>query len=288
MTETARVSIAAVIWTYDRFQILEPAIASVLALDPPIDQLIVVDSASTDGTEAHTRATFGDVVVLELPENQGMGAAIARGLQYALEAGFDFVLLLEDDSRVDPSYLSRPLASLAECPKIGLISPYGAVMDHGQWHWVQPDSIASNLTPRAVDFCGLDGGILRMQAVAEVGLPRDDFFIMLVDVEYPLRLRRAGWVQLVMQPGSHRSLQAGTAQVMRDQSVWRKYYQTRNHLRMALDLRSLTLVAGFVVRTFKQVATEGIRGRNSRAMMARLRGAIDALTSRMGRTVEPE
>ena len=92
--------VAAVMWTYGRSDVAEQCVRALLAQTHPLEQIIVVDSASPDDTAERLRATFGDrITVLELADNLGPGAAIAAGVR-ALGAGRpDDVWLVEDDSR---------------------------------------------------------------------------------------------------------------------------------------------------------------------------------------------
>ena len=134
----------------------------------------------------------------------------------------------------------------------------------------------------AVDFVYLDGALLSAEVVRELDGPRRDYFVMMVDVEYPLRLRAAG-VTMVQAGVPYESLRLGATA---GGSPWRAYYQTRNHLHLAVSHRSPALLGGFVLRTAKQTAYA--IGTGSWDQLAyRWRGVADAVRGRMGRTVEP-
>jgi hypothetical protein len=65
-------------------------------------------------------------------------------------------------------------------------------------------------------------------------------------------------------------------------------YQTRNHLRMALDLRSPALLWGFLDRSTRQIGWALLHDPHRwRLVRLRLRGAFDAIANRMGPRVEP-
>ena len=94
----------------------EERIAQVLGTMPPeVDEVIVVDDASRDGTVARARASAdARVEVLVHPINRGVGAAIATGYREALARGGrarDAFVVMAGDGQMDPGHLSA-LASV--------------------------------------------------------------------------------------------------------------------------------------------------------------------------------
>ena len=66
-----------------------------------VDSVIVVDDGSTDGTGDEARRT--GAVVITHPENRGKGVALKTGFEYALEKGYDGVLVMDGDGQHDPA-----------------------------------------------------------------------------------------------------------------------------------------------------------------------------------------
>lgn len=67
--------------------------------------LFIVDSASTDGTPDRVRQTHPDVVVLLATDDDFWTGATNVGVRAALEARFDYVLTINDDSVIMETYL---------------------------------------------------------------------------------------------------------------------------------------------------------------------------------------
>lgn len=271
--------VAVVIWTYGRADVAAECVRAVRNQTLTPDRIVVVDSASPDGTAERLRAAFPDVEVVSLDTNEGMGAAIAEGLLRVLLGPADLVWFVEDDALPTPDTLAVLAAVLAARPEYAVVGPQGASFARGRWRWLERSRVGP------CDFCMLDGSLIRADALRRVDPPRRDFFIMHVDVEFPLRLRRAG--ERAFQAGDvhYGARQLGATSAATE---WRSYYQTRNHLRMALDLRSVPLLWGFVRRLLGQVLADlraGAPGR--RRISHRAQGFLDALRGRMGRTVEP-
>ena len=105
-------SIAVIIPTYNRIETLSRAISSVLAQIRPIDELIVVDDGSTDGTSAWLRERYPGIKLIE-QVNAGVSAARNRGIE---STGCDWIALLDSDDEWLPQKLEKQLARLASEP----------------------------------------------------------------------------------------------------------------------------------------------------------------------------
>ena len=72
-----------------------------------VDQVILVDDASCDGTlRIARRSQRRGLTVLAHEQNQGVGAAIATGYDAAFAAGADVTCVMAGDSQMDPADLS--------------------------------------------------------------------------------------------------------------------------------------------------------------------------------------
>ena len=98
---------------------LEVCLAS-LTQSPPADtEVIVVDNASEDGSQAAVRR-WPNVRFLELPSNRGFAAACNVGIR-AGQGGM--VLLLNSDTRVPHGAVDQLRRAIAERPDVAVIGP---------------------------------------------------------------------------------------------------------------------------------------------------------------------
>lgn len=91
--------VAAVVVTYNRVDKLGRVLDSILAQTRGVDQLIVIDNASTDSTP-QLLAVYQDdprVEVVRLETNTGGAGGFAAGMERAYARGADWVWIMDDD-----------------------------------------------------------------------------------------------------------------------------------------------------------------------------------------------
>ena len=110
------VTVAAVVVTWNRLDLLREALPAVLGQTRPPDRVIVVDNASTDGTPAAVRADFPGVDLVSLPRNTGGAGGFAYGLALAQAAGAGLAWLMDDDTVPEPGALGALLQARTAYP----------------------------------------------------------------------------------------------------------------------------------------------------------------------------
>jgi len=81
-----------------------------LGVKKQVDAIIVVDDGSTDDTVEIAKAAGATVVAHE--ENRGKGRAVKNALRYAVEHGFDALVLLDGDGQHNPNEIPQLLVPL--------------------------------------------------------------------------------------------------------------------------------------------------------------------------------
>jgi len=119
-----QLSISIIIPTYNEERYLPKALASLTKLEKKPDEVIIVDSASTDATVAIAR-DFG-ARIIRVPE-RGIGRARQTGLA---RAKGDIVAYTDADTQVPPSWLTHILDGLSQK---GVVGVYGGFRVYDGW-----------------------------------------------------------------------------------------------------------------------------------------------------------
>jgi GT2 family glycosyltransferase len=189
-------------------------------------EVVVVDSASSDGTAAAIADRFPQARVIACEENVGF----VRGNNLALrQLGFErdgaslprAVYLLNPDTRTEPGATRALFEALLAEPKVGLV---GARLSYGDGSfqdsafafpglkqlWVEffptpgrlivgafngryPRALYEGNQPFAVDFVLGATMMLRSEALQQVGLLDEGIFMYTEEVDLAWRLHNAGW-----------------------------------------------------------------------------------------------
>jgi GT2 family glycosyltransferase len=263
------VSVASVTVTFNAADVLLPQLEALLHQSRPLEEIIVVDNASSDGTSAMIAERFPQVTLLQMPENLGVGAGLAAGLTYAaLQKHHDWVWTFDQDSVPKRDALEALLTgtdSLEEGE--GVVGIAAALPVHEQsgacyppliWRdgFVKPSTEQLKQPIWFADLVITSGCMVRREVVEKVGLPRADFFMDFVDFEYCLRARSSGYriavitkAQFAHEIGNAREVRfPGYFQLWPNHAPWREYYISRNMTYAAWRLYSNAGTKRFVVR----------------------------------------
>lgn len=130
---TAIPETSVIIPTWNRRDLVARAIDSVLAQTRPVEEVIVVDDGSSDGTSEYLARRYGERITCVRQDNAGVSAARNRGL--ALARG-RYLALLDSDDEWLPDKTARQVRYLEDNPEIGMVlcnvlrvSPDGSLID---------------------------------------------------------------------------------------------------------------------------------------------------------------
>ncbi len=205
----------------DTFECLQ----SVRALTYPAVRAVVVDNGSTDKTPERVRFDFPEVDVLENGINLGVPAGYNVGFVHALQNGAQYVLMLNNDTRLDSSILDH-LVAAAQMAGCGIAVPVAYYYNQPDKVWsagaryrrFPPASIMETRLHRlAQGYFSLDYAIgccilITREAFERVGLLDDMIFFMWEDLDFSERVRQAG-LTILQVP---------------DAKVWHKVSRTSN------------------------------------------------------------
>ena len=286
------------ILSWNRVDCLKDCVKSLLEINYPNYDIIVVDNASTDGSPEEVERNFPFVKLIRNKENLGYAEGNNIGIKYAIEKGDDYVLLLNDDVVVDPNFL-RELVEVAEGdPRIGAVGPrihhfkgssglyqfYGKANFYFNADYKRLDDVSK---PEEVDYVFGTALLVKKEVVRRVGLLDANFFLYVEERDWCYRIRKAGY-KIVYVPSAkayHKVSQSFSGRM----NPIVLYYVTRNELVFARKhLNPLLFFPLWIPRFAFRIIRYALKTRNIQVIKAILHGFFDFTKGRYGRTVLPD
>jgi hypothetical protein len=109
--------------SYNGLEDTRKCLASVAAAVRPGVTTLLIDNGSTDGTAAAVASEFPWCRVHTVAENRGPAAGNNAGIQVALESGCQWMLLLNNDTTVDPLLVERLQEAVEAHPEYSVVGP---------------------------------------------------------------------------------------------------------------------------------------------------------------------
>ncbi len=213
-TETTKTAeeqtVAAVIVTFNRLEKLKTVLKSLEAQTKLPNQFIIVNNASTDGTdeflEEYKRNFTLEGVQLEiihLPENVGGAGGFSAGMRRGYEMGADFVWIFDDDGYPEPDALAKLVDGFnTAVQELGPDVPYacsmvkfidGTICEMNNpvptWDWGRLQALGHNnlVMVTSASFVSV---LVPRWIMEAYGLPYKEYFIWFDDAEYTLRITK--------------------------------------------------------------------------------------------------
>lgn len=194
-------SIAAVVVAYNRASMLRDTLDALAAQTRPLDDVVVIDNASTDGSAdiADSHGVVTDLV--RMPENLGGAGGFAAGISRAIARGADFVWLMDDDTVPSPTALEELLRARDAYPGQPALLACRADWIDGREHPMNTPRERFLIDPALRERAARVGAkqirtssfvavLIDARAIREEGLPVADYFLWNDDFEYTARLLR--------------------------------------------------------------------------------------------------
>lgn len=117
-------------------------IQSLLSAGARIERIIVVDNGSSDGSAEAFRECFGPgLKIIETRQNIGLAAANNLGIENALAAGAEYLLILNNDTWVDANFFVALESGLSAHPEVSIFSPVIFYADQPEKIWYLGDRL---------------------------------------------------------------------------------------------------------------------------------------------------
>ena len=196
----------AVILAHNNYQDTEECLRSVLLSAYPRYQVLLVDNGSSDGTADRVKEAFPEVQVLITGQNLSVPAGYNVGFEHALQAGADYVLMLNNDTVIDQPMI-EDLVTIAEVDsELGILMPkvlyYGSDTETwsigGRYRTFPPSILMTEKdkrlaeVPRLIEYAPSCGLLIHRRAFELAGLFDAGYFFWYDDWDFSERVRAHG------------------------------------------------------------------------------------------------
>lgn len=200
-------SVALILVNWNTYSYSRSCIEQAMKLNYPNYSIILVDNGSTDGSGERLFMEFPQIVYLKNEYNQGFTGGNNRGMTYALQAGFDYLFVLNNDTYFQADFLSTLVDYIERHPTVGAVQPliYESSQEGAVWHAGGSFSRVSGSTSSIKQVLSTEVAyesewltgcaiLIRSPIAVEVGLLRGAYFAYFEDVDWSFRIRQAGYL----------------------------------------------------------------------------------------------
>ena len=213
---------AIIILTFNGQKYLPALLGSIFKSEPVSvkQEIIVIDNSSDDDTISWIKQNYPQVTLLEQPKNLGFSAGNNIGIKYAIDNGFDYVMLLNQDTIVSQGYLDKLVESIESDNSIAAVQPklmlypltelinsmgnvihylgFGYTYGHKMRN-VEPETrirVTGNrlrVPGFEINYCSGAACLMRVEILKKIGLFDENLFIYHEDLELGWRIKLMGY-----------------------------------------------------------------------------------------------
>lgn len=265
----------------------------------PNYEILLVDNGSTDGSVECFRERYPGMEIIENGENLGFAEGNNVGIRRAMDEGADYVLLLNNDTVVDPEFLGELVKVAEGDERIGIVGPKIYYYDYkgrkdviwfagGGINWTTgrtthhcmrkiDDGTINKL--KKVDYITGCTMLIKGDVFMKIGLLDSDYFLYFEETDFCARANKIYDCVFVPYAKIWHKISRSTGG---DFSPTMAYYFVRNQMRFMVKNSSksvlvwIVFLATYSGYSFKKIATFFIRGEVGK-MKSVLRGYIDGV-----------
>ncbi len=295
-------SVAIIIINWNGYELSKACLQSLGMVAYPNFKIILVDNGSEDGSGKALKTHFPEIELVESKTNLGFTGGNNLGIDEAFKRPIDYILLLNNDTLVDPDFLdplvgfleNNPVYAAAQ-PKIRYAGEKDKIWNAGggyfrclEMTWsigigkMDTGQFEAEKDTPWITGCAF---LVRADVIRELGSLDDRFFAYYEDVDWSFRMRKRGY-KLRFLPQSKIYHEAGASSKKTPtpgEGVIPPiihYYRTRNHLlliRNHANAISFTLSLAYqTIKNLSFIIYLSLRGRYKK-VKAIMNGQIDGL-----------
>lgn len=273
-------------------------IESLKKIDYPNFYVVVVDNASSDQSIDIIPRKYRDISFIEVKKNMGFAGGNNIGIKYALEHGAEYVLLLNNDTTVEPDFLSQ-LVEAAQNTGAGILGPkiyfyyerakiwFGG----GNINWLKTKGTHAHYMeiekkevikkePAETEYVSGCCLLVKKEVIDKIGLLSEDYFLYYEDADWCLRAKKAGW-HIIFVPAAKIFHKHSRSAI--EHSFPYIYYHSRNGLILGARFGSAALTYLLSFWIFAKQLIKLLIGYNRDWARPAIKGVVDFWLTKKGK-----
>ena len=269
-------SVAIIIVNWNSYSFTFDCITSLKKCNYPNFKIILVDNGSTDFSIEKLSKDFKEIDIIKNKSNLGFTGGNNIAISRALKENFDYVMLLNNDTKVNSDFLSFLVRRLENENNLGAIQPLILQMEDKNKIWNAGGSFIrliglSNVVDKGKNIKSINLNkhysewisgcciMLKSKVIREVGLLDNSFFAYFEDVDWSLRIKNEGYLLGIdyrsiiyhHESGSSKSSSKSNEGFLNPMV---HYYNFRNHIKLIKKHRNyFNLTCSIIFQIFKTV-----------------------------------
>lgn len=201
--------VSVIVLNYNGKDTLDGCLASLCRVNYPDFSVVLVDNASTDGSFEAAKKKFSRSIFIRNESNLGFSAGNNIGIQFSLERGADYVVLLNNDTVVAENFLDELIRPMEKRPDAGIASPLilkgkseEVWFSGGKIDWLRMKTIHFRDNPAKEEYesdfitgCAM---VIKREVFLKIGMLDEDFFLYWEDADFSFRAKKAGFSNLIV------------------------------------------------------------------------------------------
>lgn len=259
-------------------------------------RVIVIDNNSAKDELSIIKQQFPEIIPIQSQVNLGFTGGCNLGIEYALQHDAEYIWLLNNDAIIFPNTLMNLVYEIEKHLEIGMVSPVVKSENYTYWGTyldittqtrrnftsIEDLNSAKETSPRNICLWGT-ALLIKTEAIKRVGLLDDAFFAYFEDMDFSLRIRSAGYRNVICTAALIRHGKNNQSQINRPDHYY--FYMARNEYLFWIKHlpvhQKATFMRKYISRTIRKSAGY-LDAKAISASDACLDGLWSALTNQSG------
>jgi len=227
--------VAIIILNWNNYKYTSVCLRTIENLEYPNYQVILVDNGSTDGSGERLEYEFSKYIFIRNKINLGFAGGNNIAIKYAITNKYDYVLLLNNDTRViNPRFLNEMVNYAETNSKTGVVGPKIFKSESElQKSILRFPTLSSAVHYRLVksrknnyneinEVESLSGCcvLVRRSVIEDVGLLDENLFLYAEETEWFYRIRKHGWKVIFLPVESILHYGAQTTSLIQSKDIY--------------------------------------------------------------------